>query len=79
MKECPWLVKGKQYELHPNFNYEEASRKLKDISVDVDKLRKTVKITIDDHSYEKLQEQYKNLREKKDTLEKGNFLIIQIK
>ena len=50
-------------------------RRYSDISIDVDKLRKTVKITIDDHSYEKLQEEYKNLREKRETLEKGNYTI----
>ena len=41
--------------------------------MDVDKLKKTAKITIDDHSYEKLQEEFKNLEEKKEILKKGNL------
>jgi hypothetical protein len=41
--------------------------------LDVDKLKKTAKITIDDHSYEKLQEEFKNLEEKKEILKKGNL------
>jgi len=33
-------------------------------------------MNIDDHSYQKLHEQYKNLLEKRETLEKGrNFVI----
>jgi len=41
--------------------------------MDVDKLRKTVKVNVDDHSYQKLNEQYKNLLEKKSILEKGTY------
>ena len=39
--------------------------------IDVDKLRKTVKVNVDDHSYQKLNEQYRNLLEKKGILEGG--------
>ncbi len=41
--------------------------------MDVDRLRKTVKVNVDDHSYQKLNEQYKNLLEKKSILEKGTY------
>jgi len=34
----------------------------------VDRLKKTAKITIDDHSYEKLLEQYNSLLEKRKIL-----------
>lgn len=41
--------------------------------IDVDKLRKTVKVNVDDHSYQKLNEQYRNLLEKKAILEGGTL------
>ncbi len=44
--------------------------------IDVDKLRKTVKVNVDDHSYQKLTEQYKNLLEKKGILENGKLFVI---
>ena len=43
---------------------------------EVDKLKRTAKMNIDDHSYQKLHEQYKNLLEKRETLEKGNAVIM---
>lgn len=43
--------------------------------MDVDKLKKTVKVNVDDHSYQKLNEQYKNLLEKKSILENGTFFF----
>jgi len=44
--------------------------------MDVDKLRKTVKVNVDDHSYQKLNEQYKNLLEKKSILEKDKKTLL---
>jgi hypothetical protein len=43
---------------------------------EVDKLKRSAKMNIDDHSYQKLHEQYKNLMEKRETLEKGNIVSI---
>ena len=39
-------------------------------------MKRTAKMNIDDHSYQKLHEQYKNLLEKRETLEKGNALFM---
>ena len=40
----------------------------------MDKLKRSTKMNIDDHSYQKLHEQYKDLLDKRETLEKGTFL-----
>jgi glutathione peroxidase-family protein len=44
--------------------------------IDIDKLKKTVKVNVDDHSYQKLNEQYKTLLEKKGILLNGNQFFI---
>ena len=77
--ECPWLAAGKTYEIPETFDYKESVKRLKETAVEVDRLRKTVKITIDDHSYEKLVEEYRSLCVKKDTLQKGKDLLMQTK
>ena len=71
MDECSWIDPSKEYDINPDFDYDEAIKVYKTLTVDVDRLRKTAKVTIDDHSYEKLQEQYKSLLEKREILEKG--------
>lgn len=50
-------------------------REYRVIIADVDKLRKTAKMTIDDHSYEKLQDQYESLLDKRKILEEGILLL----
>lgn len=45
----------------------------------MDKLRKTVKVNVDDHSYQRLNEQYKNLLDKKAILENGMTFVIMLR
>lgn len=63
----------KDYVINSNFDYESALKEFKGLTVDVDRLKKTAKITIDDHSYEKLVEQYNSLLDKRKILENGTF------
>ena len=49
--ECSWIDPSREYDINPDFDYEEAVKVYKNLTVDVDRLRKTAKVTIDDHSY----------------------------
>jgi hypothetical protein len=71
LAQNPWLEAEKQIEIDQDFNYDDAINEHNQLLIDVDKLRKTVKVNVDDHSYQKLNEQYRELLAKKGTLEKG--------
>jgi hypothetical protein len=57
----PWLDPNEDYEIDPGFNYESAKNEYKIVEGEVDKLKRSAKMNIDDHSYQKLHEQYKDL------------------
>ena len=68
LAENPWLEAERQIEIDQDFNYDDAVKEHNQLLIDVDKLRKTVKVNVDDHSYQKLNEQYRELLTKKGTL-----------
>ena len=68
LAENPWLEAERQIEIDQDFNYDDAVKEHNQLLIDVDKLRKTVKVNVDDHSYQKLNEQYRELLAKKGTL-----------
>ena len=66
-----WLDPNEHYQIDQGFNAERAKADLKTVEGEVEKLKRSARTTIDDHSFQKLHEQYKNLLEKRSTLEKG--------
>lgn len=54
LDNCPWLNPDEDYEVDPSFNYEHEKNHCKTLEGEVDKLKRTAKMNIDDHSYQKL-------------------------
>ena len=63
-----WLDPDQDYHIDPSFDIERAKIDLKAVEGEVEKLKRSARTTIDDHSFQKLNEQYKNLLGKRDTL-----------
>lgn len=74
-----WLDPNEHYQIDQGFNVERAKADLKTVEGEVEKLKRSARTTIDDHSFQKLHEQYKNLLEKRSTLEKGRYCKMQTK
>lgn len=68
MQTYTWLDLDKTYEFDSGFNYEATQKEYQHTAQEVDKLGKNAKMNIDDHSYTKMSEQYRNLVEKRKTL-----------
>ena len=61
LENHPWLDPEEDYQIDASFDYERAKGEFKTVEGEVDKLKRSAKMNIDDHSYQKLQEQYKDL------------------
>ena len=79
LEDNVWLDPHENYQIDPSFSIEQAKNDLKAVEAEVDKLKRSARTNIDDHSYQKLSEQYKNLLEKRSTLEKGKQFMMQIR
>jgi hypothetical protein len=54
LDKYPWLDPNEEYEVDPTFDYEAAKGEFKIVEGEVDKLKRSAKMNIDDHSYQKL-------------------------
>ena len=65
LEKYAWLDPNEEYVIDADFDYESVKNQFKIIEGQVDKLKRSAKMNIDDHSYQKLNEQYKDLLSKR--------------
>jgi len=51
LEKYPWLDPDEDYEIDPGFDYERVKNEYKTVEGEVDKLKRSAKMNIDDHSY----------------------------